>query len=137
MTALDVRSTLICAGDSLHSCVVISFSSCGQLWRVSVFFHAFVVLDYWVFQPLAYKECMPSACCVVASVIVVVTMYVCMPSVAMLLGTIGRASFVFTSTSFGGGGVCYGLISAQTTNLTVIQKMSVSARRFALPYLLK
>ena len=78
-----------------------------------MFFHAFVVLDYWVFQPLAYKECMPSACCVVASVIVVVTMYVCMPSVAMLLGTIGRASFVFTSTSFGGGGVCYGLISAQ------------------------
>ena len=41
--------------------------------------------------------------------------------------------FVFTSLSFGGGGACYGLISAEMTNLMVI-KMHVSARRFALPY---
>ena len=40
---------------------------------------------------------------------------------------------VFTSLSFGGGGACYGLISAQIANLMVINKMSASARRFALP----
>ena len=38
MTALNVRSTLICAGDSLHTRVIIPFSSCGQLRRGSVFF---------------------------------------------------------------------------------------------------
>ena len=38
MTALNVRSTLICAGDSLHARVIISFSSCGQLRRGSVLF---------------------------------------------------------------------------------------------------
>ena len=50
MTALDVRSTLICGGDSLPTCVAISFSSCGQLWRVSVFFYAFFVLDSCVWM---------------------------------------------------------------------------------------
>ena len=38
MTALNVRSTLICAGDSLHKRVIISFSCCGQLRRGSVLF---------------------------------------------------------------------------------------------------
>ena len=42
-------------------------------------------------------------------------------------------AYVFTSLSFGGGGACYGLISAQITNLMVIKKMGVSARRLALP----
>ena len=36
MTALNVRSTLICAGDNLYTRVIISFSSCGQLRRGSV-----------------------------------------------------------------------------------------------------
>ena len=42
-------------------------------------------------------------------------------------------AYVFTSPSFGGGGACYGLISAQKTKLNGNKEMSVSARRFALP----
>ena len=38
MTALNVRSTLICAGDSLDTRIIISFSSCGQLLKGSVLF---------------------------------------------------------------------------------------------------
>ena len=38
MTALNVRSNFICAGDSLHTRVIVSFSSCGQLRRGSVIF---------------------------------------------------------------------------------------------------
>ena len=38
MTALNVRSNLICAGDSLHTRFIITFSSCGQLRRGTVLF---------------------------------------------------------------------------------------------------
>ena len=72
---------------------------------------------------------MPSAFFFVASVSVVVI--ICHQSLC-LLELLHDKVYVFTSLSFGGGGACYGLISAQITNFMVIKKMSVSARRFAL-----
>ena len=95
-------------------------------------FYAFFVFDSSVFRPQACKEDMLSACFFVASVSVVATVYV-ISELLCFLELLREQAYVFTPLSFGGGCARYGLISAQTTNLMVLKKMSVSARRFALP----
>ena len=95
-------------------------------------FYAFFVFDSSVFRPQACKEDMLSACFFVASVSVVATVYV-ISELLCFLELLHEQAYVFTPLSFGGGCARYGLISAQTTNLMVLKKMSVSARRFALP----
>ena len=100
---MNVRSTLSCAGDSLHARVIMSFSSCGQLRRGSVIFYAFFVFDSSVFRPQACKEDMLSACFFVASVSVVATVYV-ISELLCFLELLHEQAYVFTPLSFGGGG---------------------------------
>ena len=79
-----------------------------------------------MFQPLACKERMPAAWYFVASVCVVIIMYVCHQWLC-LSDLWHDQAHVFTSISLGGGCACYGFISAQVTNLKVINKMNICA----------
>ena len=118
----SVPVTACTHASSVNSLLAISFggvrcySKRSSFWILGYF-------DHW----LARSACRQR----VSLLLLLALLSPCMSSMAMFLGTIAIA-YVCTSLSFGGGGACYGLISAQITNLMVIKKMSVSARRFAL-----
>ena len=89
MTSLNVRSTLICAGDSLHTRVIISLSVAVSFAGVRCYskpssFWILGYLDHWLAR---------SACRQRVSLQLLLTLLLpCMSSMAVFLGTIARAS---------------------------------------------
>ena len=100
MTALNVSSTLICAGDSLHTRVIISISSWVSFGGVRCYSKrsSFWILghfDHW----LARITCRQR----VSLLHLFALSSPCMSSMTMYLGTIARASLRLHFTS---GGAC-------------------------------
>ena len=109
---------------SFHSLLAVSFGGLRCYSKLSSFW-ILGYFDHWLARNVCRQR--------VSLLLLLALMSPCLSSMAMFLRTIAQASLCLHFTFLWRRRCMYGLISAQITNLTVIKKVSVSARCFALP----